>query len=158
MLEEIQIPNTVQSIKEYAFADCDNLTTLYWGANVSSTGILLYRNSPVAKIVLSENSKTIPQPSTVLNYEVPVEIGVGYRDIDGVLFYFDKETERLTLSEYPDGRTDTEYIIPDGTNVIGKSAFYNCTELKEIKFPGILETIDFKCFLWLYLLKGNIIS
>lgn len=32
--------------------------------------------------------------------------------------------------------SDTDIIIPDGVTVIGKNAFYNCTNLKSVLLPG----------------------
>lgn len=169
LLSRINIANSVQNIVYNAFGFCDILSTLQWGANVITVHSYYSDGSPITKIILPENSKTIPKPSTVLNYEVPVQTGIGYRDIDGVLFYYNSEADQLTLTEYPDGRTDTEYTIPDGTDTIGSSAFSNnksltqvffndglttigvssfwsCTGLKKVNFPDTLKTIDGHAF------------
>jgi hypothetical protein len=54
-----------------------------------------------------------------------------YCSINGVLFNKDV-TE---IIQYPIGRTDTEYTIPNGVTTISDSAFYQCKSLTSITIP-----------------------
>lgn len=60
-----------------------------------------------------------------------------YKSVDGVLFSSDMQK----LVMYPNGRTDSSYQVPDGTTIIGMSAFANST-LSSISLPNTLEFID----------------
>lgn len=183
-LQRINIPDTVQTIGNYAFANCGKLSTLRWGAGVTTMGttssyIFSYSSakdsSPITNIILPENPRTIPQPSTVINYEVITDTGIGYKTIDGVLFSYDGK--QVTLIEYPNGRSDTEYVIPDETHVIGRFAFDNnkyisnivfsdsvisiedaafdgCSAIEYLTLPDSLITIDYKAFAYCSGLKA----
>ncbi|MBQ3179109.1 MAG: leucine-rich repeat protein [Clostridia bacterium] len=169
LLESIEISGSVKSIGQYAFSDCDVLSEIIWGKAVDKTGGSLFSGSPVTRMVIPEDSLMMPSAATVLDYEVLDEDGNGYRDIDGVLFFYDSEKDTLTLKNYPAGRTDTEYVLPSGTDSIGYSAFanrdslekvvlneglisigsnafYGCDNLYDIQFPFSLKTLGSYAF------------
>ena len=60
-----------------------------------------------------------------------------YTSIEGILY--DKTIS--TLICYPEGKNDTELIIPSTVEVICDSTFQNCTKLSNIVFPESLKTI-----------------
>ena len=55
--------------------------------------------------------------------------------IDGVIFSADGKT----LIKYPEDKADKEYVVPEGTEVIGKRAFSSAKYLKTLTLPGIYE-------------------
>lgn len=55
-----------------------------------------------------------------------------FADIDGVLF--SKKDKRLI--SYPSGKSNTEYSVPNGIQIIGEYAFENNSTLKSIRLPG----------------------
>ena len=65
-----------------------------------------------------------------------------YYDIDGVPFV--AGTEELMI--FPKGRTETNYIVPEGTKKIGALAFDGFDKLKEITIPGSVECIGDSAF------------
>ena len=65
-----------------------------------------------------------------------------YSSVDGVLFNKDK-TE---LIQYPNGRTDTSYTIPDSVTSIGASAFSGCTSLTSVTIPDSVTSIGDSAF------------
>lgn len=56
---------------------------------------------------------------------------------DGVLF--SKPDQRLV--SYPTGWTETSYVIPEGTRIIGDYAFGNCKTLTDIDIPESVVSI-----------------
>ena len=71
-----------------------------------------------------------------------------YSLIDGVLF----DKDQMVLMYYPIGKTDKEYIIPDGTIYVYDSAFYIgssgdfLSNLEFIVCPESLQTIGSYAF------------
>lgn len=65
-----------------------------------------------------------------------------YCDIDGVLYSKDK----TTLLCYPQGRQDTEFVIPDYVTKIGYGAFCGCGNLTSVVFPDHLTEIGIDAF------------
>ena len=57
--------------------------------------------------------------------------------VEGVLF--SKEDRRLVC--YPSGWTETSYVIPEGTRIIGNYAFGNCKQLTAINIPESIVSI-----------------
>ena len=67
--------------------------------------------------------------------------------IDGVTFSADGKT----LIKYPQDKMNEEYIVPEGTEVIGESAFKSNYYLRTIILPLSLNKIDDHAFVGLYL-------
>ena len=62
--------------------------------------------------------------------------------IDGVLF--SKPDKRLIC--YPCAFTESEYTIPQGIQIIGDFAFYNCTSLISVTIPDSVVSIGKDAF------------
>lgn len=142
-LERLNIADSVITIGTDNFKNCKNLSTLRWGANVTSTYIAGCNNSPVTMVILPKEFAVLPKPYAVTDYKVINDTEEGYRDIDGVLYYYDAQKDVLTISCYPQGRTDASYTIADGTDVVGEYAFYNINKhLTSVQFPDSVTEID----------------
>ena len=66
--------------------------------------------------------------------------------VDGVTF----SADRKTLIKYPKDKADEEYIVPEGTVVIGKEAFDGAKYLKELSLPLSLNIIEDYAFTLCY--------
>ena len=60
-----------------------------------------------------------------------------YCSLDGVLFTKDK----TTLVQYPAGKKEEEYAVPDGVTAIGGDAFQDCRSLKTVAIPDSVTSI-----------------
>ncbi len=65
-----------------------------------------------------------------------------YNDENGVLF----DKNETTLIQYPIGKTQKSYTIPDGVQTIGISAFEGCNNLSEIIIPISVQNIGDHAF------------
>ena len=132
----------VTSIGNYAFSDCTSLTSVTIPNSVTSIGYSAFSGCT------SLTSITIPESVTIIgvdafhyctsltSIDVKAENKV-YSSDNGILFNKDK-TE---LIQYPAGKTEASYTIPNSVMSIGKSAFYGCKSLMSVTIPSSVTSI-----------------
>ena len=54
-----------------------------------------------------------------------------------MVFFF--QSNGKTLLQFPRGKKETDYTIPNSVGSIGSSAFAGCTSLKEVTIPRELD-------------------
>ena len=109
----------VKAIGEYAFAYCDSIISVTIPDSITYIGDGAFIDcTALTEINVDENNKY-------------------YCDIDGVLFSKDK----TKLIAYPEGKTDTSYVIPDSVAYIGEYAFAYYTTLTSITIPDSVNSI-----------------
>lgn len=130
----------VAAIGSEALLFCEQLTEIAIPASVTSIGEACFaRCGGLTEFAVDENN-----PS--------------YTAIDGVLFTKDGST----LLQYPIGRPDTSYTVPEGTVTIGARAFQFCLNIEEVTLPEGVTTIEeeafFYCPLTTLTLPGSVTS
>lgn len=123
-LVSIEIPNGIESIKTNAFAGCTTLTSVYLSDTVK-----MIEGNPFTMCSSLTSIRVSPDNSV-------------FATIDGVLF---NKSDKSVVC-YPAGLSATSYRIPDGICAIGKSAFYDCDNLKEVEIPESVNTMDSGAF------------
>ena len=124
VLSSLLIPNSVKGIGQGAFMYCGSLSSVTIGSNVTSIGTNAFSgcsNLEAIQVVAGNQS---------------------YCSVDGVLF----SKTKTELLQYPAGKQETTYAIPDGVMTIGAYAFYDCEMLRSISFPDGLERIGVQAF------------
>jgi len=131
-LTSINIPNSVTSIGERAFFSCDSLTSITIPNSVTSIGdyAFSYCKSLTSINVNSNN-----------NY---------YTSVNGVLF----NKNKTEIMQYPRGKTENAYIIPNSVTSIGDYAFYNCKGITSITIPDGVTSIGDYAFYYCDSLKS----
>ena len=115
----VEIPNTVTEIGSYAFEGCTSLQSVEIPDSVTKIGDDVFsRCSSLPKISVSRKSSC-------------------FVSVDGVLYDIDK----TRLIQYPAGRNEKAFSIPDTVTEIGGSAFEGCTSLQSIDIPGSVTKI-----------------
>ena len=114
----------VTSIGGSAFWDCTNLTSVTIPSSVTSIGHATFWDCT------SLNSINVAAANTA------------YSSANGVLFSKDK----TLLVEYPQGKTDASYTIPNSVTSIDYRAFYGCTNLTSVTIPNSVTSISFCAF------------
>ena len=123
-LTSVEIANTVVSIGESVFSYCENLTTIEIPSSVKSIGEATFDGcNSLTTIEVSENNAI-------------------YKDSNGVLYTKDGKQ----LIKYPEGKTDTEYTILSGTTSIENRAFASSYNLTKIEIPNSVTNIGFMAF------------
>lgn len=142
---EIDLADSVENLYPYAFRFCSSLETAEIPKNV--TGIwYAFDGSGVKNFsVDEENWVYFAEDGVLFEYETAwYEDGMDLTDAE-LRDYQDGQAviykNRWILSQYPTGRTDESYTVPENTYAIGVIAFEFEQDLKEIILNDGLETI-----------------
>ncbi len=138
------IPNTTTSIVDYAFYECDNITSVIMGENVESIGSrAFYGCSKLANVTMSSKLTSIGEYAFYYSLLETVTIPEGVTSIETNTFAY---CHKLTSVTLPDSITSistraffdcdalTSITIPENVTSIGTFAFYYCEALEEINW------------------------
>ncbi len=123
-ITSVTILSGVTTIAFCSFSNCSNL-----------------RSVTISDSVISIDSTAFGNCRSLISIDVDGN-NTYYSSQDGALFNKDK-TE---LIQYPIGKTDTSYEIPDGVTSIGDYAFRYCSNLTSITIPDSVTSIGNDAF------------
>ena len=136
----ISIPNSVTTIAGWAFASCP-LTSIDIPESVTKIGEYAFSLCPLTSVKLSKSVTSLGNTLFFLCSslkEIQVDAAnPAYTSVDGVLF--DKNI--TTLLCYPEGKTDSQYSVPNTVTTISDSTFYKCEKINNITFSESLKSI-----------------
>ena len=123
-LTSITIPDGVTSIGYYAFHGCDALTSVTIPDSVTSIGgeAFSYCHALTDIQVASDNPN--------------------YCSLEGVLL----NKSKTELVQYPAGKQETSYGIPDSVMIVSEGAFSGCTTLISVTIPDSVTSIERDAF------------
>ena len=151
-LEKITIPGSVKEIPENAFAYCGNLTEALIEEGVQKLGDQVFYSCDDLKKITIPDSVTEVGTNPFSDCDKLTEIILSQDHPfltvqDGVLFT--KPEHRLVF--YPTQRSDTEYTVPEGTEIIGAYAFSRAYNLTDVRLPASVRSIEPYAFLYCYI-------
>ena len=141
-LTSITIPDSVTSIGDCAFVECTGLTSITIPDSVTSIGDCAFVEcTGLTSIVIPESVKEIKENPFLMCYSLQ-EIEVNeknkyYLSENGILFDKDKKT----IIAYPAEKSGESYEIPDSVTTIGDYAFAGCRGLTSITIPDSVTSI-----------------
>ena len=146
-LTEVIIPDTVTEIGERAFSQCESLKKVTIGNSVTTIGGSAFSHcSSLTSVTIPDSVKTIGKEAfydceslTSINVS---ENNKNYSDLNGILL----DKNKKVLIQYPIGKTETSYTIPDSVTTIGVKAFYWCTNLTSVTIPDSVTEIGEEAF------------
>ncbi len=121
-LTSITIPNSVNYIGDNAFVGCNSLKLVTIPNSVKRIGVFAFQNS---------------SSLTAINVD---EGNERYMSENGVLF-LKSEKNTTTLVQYPMGKKETTYSIPNHVKTIDVYAFFQCSKLTSLMIPNSIRGI-----------------
>ncbi len=112
--ESYVIPDSVTSIADSTFRGCTALTSVTIHGSVTTIGAEVFYGCTSLESIKVEEGNTV------------------YSSEGGVLF----NKSKTNLMQYPAGKNDSSYVIPDSVTYIKEYAFYGCTSLESVTIPG----------------------
>lgn len=156
----VTIPKNIESVGDYAFADCSLLTSITIPYGVSSIGDGTFENCSSLKSITIPNSvmdmgeeygRTFADCSSLTSVTLSDRVGyIGDETFSGC--------SSLTSITIPEGVISigdeafelcsslTSIIIPEGVIGIGDGAFSNCESLMSVSIPKSLEHLGMRAF------------
>ena len=173
LVTDLVIPDGVDSIGNYAFYGCSNLTSVEVGNNVISIGdSAFYGCSSLASVVIPDSVTSIGSSafngcsnltSVVIGDDID-SIGkfafdgcskISYASIPGIAISYIPKTSlesvvitsgQIISNSFYGCSSLTSVVIGDSVASIGDYAFYNCDSLTEIVIPDSVAAIGFNAF------------
>lgn len=123
-LSNVFISEGIVNISDEAFCFCDDLASISLPESISSIGASPFLGCDnLREISVSDRSSFLACHNGAL---------------------FSKPDKRLVY--YPSSYTAKSFAIPNGTVIIGDSAFYECDQLKSISIPNTVSIIGVDAF------------
>ena len=116
------VPESVNSVYEYAFRDAKKLTSVTFPKNYLGT-------------INLDWTFTYCDSLTAVNF---ADTNINYKTVDGVLYTKDMKT----LCYVPNAKKGV-YTVPAGVTSVKNYAFYGCSKLTGIVFPDSITEIGF---------------
>ncbi len=146
-LTSITLPSSLKEIGASAFNGCSRLTSITFPSSLTKICTYAFDKCSSLTSIILPASLTEIEYSPFSNCSNLSEIKVNsanqfYTADDGVLYTKDMQK----IIQYPAGKSNTKFDIPESVTEIGSGAFYGCSSLTTITFPSSVTEIGLKAF------------
>lgn len=140
------IPDTVETVGETAFDECEYLNYIYIPESVKN----IENYIAYSYFFANESLGSAFVSCLNLKYIEVSENNSRYFSENGVLF----NKEKTVLIQYPLGINAFEYTIPESVQTVGEGAFSSADNLESVVFGSNVKSIDKGAFLYCSNLKN----
>ena len=122
-LASVDMPNAT-TIGNYAFGDCTSLASVSIPSSLTSIGRGPFSNcTSLTSINVDSNN-------------------ANFASENGILF----NKNKTSLIQYPAGKHETNYTVPNSVTTVGQSAFSGCSSLVSVVIPNVTTIENFTFF------------
>lgn len=143
-VENIILSKELKKIPQYAFRNCSKLSNIELPTSLESIDGSAFAGTILTSITIPASVKSIDSSMvsgvTSLTEILVNEESSSYKSVDGVLY-----TKSGELVTYPEGKTSTELVIPDGTVKL-TNTLSNKTKITKVVIPASVKEIDGNIF------------
>ena len=147
LLPSPELPEGLKSLGDYAFAFCGNITDANLPSTLEKIGSAVYfKCTGLTEITIP--ARTLDLGSLVFmgctgitDFQVKTGNSV-YSSSEGILY----KDDGTTLLNYPAGRKEESFTIPEGIKIIHDGAFLGAESLKNVNFPSTLKYVGAGAF------------
>ena len=145
-LEEVVLPGSVQEIEAKAFARCGRLQRVVLQEGIQRIGAEAFEGcDALASVTIPASVEEIGEGAWAgCDQLEAIQVADGnprYWSKDGVLLGKEGVTPMEVLLQYPAGKSQETYLIPEGVNRIGEKAFEHSWALTSVIFPDSVHEI-----------------
>ena len=150
-ITSLNVPASVQIIRDSAFLGCFGLTSITFaeGSGLLTVEGKAFYATALASIAIPEYVASILglafSNSSLTTITVDSNNSTFYAE-NNTLYQKSGINNTHTLIQYPIGRTEVTYIIPNTVEIIGNEAFYDATNITSLEIPASVKTISFGSF------------
>ena len=158
-IRDLVIPNTVDSIHNYAFKDCFSLTSVSIGNSVTSIGDYAFDGcSSLTSVTIGNSLTSIGKNaffncSSLTSINIPESVtNIWYGAFDNTGIYNDESNWEnnelyidnclIALKCYIEG----EYTIKDGVRLVAGGTFWDQNNMTKVNFPNSVKSISSLAF------------
>lgn len=150
-LSYVKLPATLTEIQSEAFAYCNNLSEIGLNDGLEKIGANAFTSTALTSVTLPASvtsmggeqgdvilwSPVFDNCTSLERIEVDKD-NTTFKSIDGVLY----SADGYYLRQYPTGKKDTEYIIPEGTAWICHMAFSGNQYLQTVSISSSVKRLE----------------
>lgn len=149
-LSSVKLPDNLTEIESQAFAHCSNLSDIQLNDQLETIGANAFTSTAIKEIKLPASLSVLGGEGYVVvwtevfdNCPLLERIDVdkdntSFKSIDGVLF----SADGTYLRQYPAGKRDTEYVIPEGVTCLCHMSFSGSKSLQTVTFASSVERLE----------------
>ncbi|MBR1757719.1 MAG: leucine-rich repeat protein [Lachnospiraceae bacterium] len=162
-ITEVSLPDSIEKIGEYAFANCINLTSITIPSNVRKIeNNCFYNCKNLSTITFRGEIESIGNNAFQFCAFEKITMPDGLKTIGGEAFLGCEKLQYIVLEDGLYALGDGAFRccsslrkidLPDSLTTIGRKCFYECRSIKEITIPENVTSLDTYAFVYCEKLK-----
>ena len=149
-LSYVKLPANLTEIESEAFAYCSNLSGIQLSNPLETIGSGAFTGTGLKSLMLPASLSTLGEEGSSIAW-LPVfdscplleridvdKDNTSFKSIDGVLF----SADGTYLRQYPTGKKDTEYVIPEGVTWLCHMSFFGNAALQTVTIASSVERLE----------------